>query len=826
MPQIVEHLESVVGALDRPPIIMGHSAGGAFTQILLDHGYGAAGVAINSAPTEGVKVVPRGSGTSLSGGILLDAIQTELASTAPTPYSPTAEIEMGIGVGGAYSMWFAGQTPIFNLMLRNEGALTNVRAKYTIYNTWNSNCQSLSASYTVPPGTNTNFVVNLPTNAIIAGIPSQKTGWFRIVTSLPEITDSYDEAKTIVYPYASNTTAHATNDWLGGHPNSSVWHSRKEGLAGRRFARGLSPNSRNFRWETVEPTRGNISFDLFYITNWNLQGLMSMGCLTPFDGNWPSWAVMTDTPSQVNTTNVMFPYVGMWDGMAWSNFCYQAVLAMKDHVHYWEVGPNEPYQSGPQGTGTEFPSEAFPYAGATNLPVNTRVATNYARLLKYGIDGITNADRTAKIIGIAGASGNGNWALDVWNALTPDIQSWIYAVSNHRYANDQKVDPNVPFYIAVTESANTPQGWMDRFKGIRPVWNTESSAVGVDYFQGMNALWRHDWRIDFSTYGPGALAEAARSEQSNRMLTEPVRLITTVLRDIGFGFSKYFYYDTRYFNDDSFGWSFSPAIYSWTYPTDYMKVDRPEMVAMSVATHFIQAPGLGSISNVTSAHAFPMEMYFYNGAHSGPWSNKFVVAGWSTDKTNRTMTFANSHFAQYDFMGNLVKTNSLTAQLTRVPSYFVSGTLSGTDMSNYFRLATETLEPDTLGPMTTVDIAPIGPWSGDTNRQYFKWTAIDDISVAFATHADPFTFFQSDTKTNVVYSWKLNGGTYTDPSQSNHCWLDHIPAGTNTFWVKAWDRAGNLTEVSHPFVSDADPGPPRELSIPGNLNVGTMTVIQ
>ena len=37
---------------------MGHSAGGAFTQILLDHGFGAAGVAINSAPTEGVKVIP------------------------------------------------------------------------------------------------------------------------------------------------------------------------------------------------------------------------------------------------------------------------------------------------------------------------------------------------------------------------------------------------------------------------------------------------------------------------------------------------------------------------------------------------------------------------------------------------------------------------------------------------------------------------------------------------------------------------------------------------------------------------------------------------
>jgi pimeloyl-ACP methyl ester carboxylesterase len=57
-PGIVAHYESVIRELDSPPIIMGHSAGGAFTQILLDHGFGAAGVAICSAPTEGVKVVP------------------------------------------------------------------------------------------------------------------------------------------------------------------------------------------------------------------------------------------------------------------------------------------------------------------------------------------------------------------------------------------------------------------------------------------------------------------------------------------------------------------------------------------------------------------------------------------------------------------------------------------------------------------------------------------------------------------------------------------------------------------------------------------------
>src|SRR5688500_8369939 len=59
VPAIIESLEAIVGELESPPIIIGHSAGGAFTQILLDHGFGAAGVAINSAPTEGVKRAPR-----------------------------------------------------------------------------------------------------------------------------------------------------------------------------------------------------------------------------------------------------------------------------------------------------------------------------------------------------------------------------------------------------------------------------------------------------------------------------------------------------------------------------------------------------------------------------------------------------------------------------------------------------------------------------------------------------------------------------------------------------------------------------------------------
>jgi pimeloyl-ACP methyl ester carboxylesterase len=44
--EIVDHYAEIIQALPVPPIIMGHSFGGLFTQILLSRGLGCAGVAI------------------------------------------------------------------------------------------------------------------------------------------------------------------------------------------------------------------------------------------------------------------------------------------------------------------------------------------------------------------------------------------------------------------------------------------------------------------------------------------------------------------------------------------------------------------------------------------------------------------------------------------------------------------------------------------------------------------------------------------------------------------------------------------------------------
>ena len=55
---VVDHYEQIIGELETPPIIIGYGFGGLVTQILLDRGWGAAGVAIASAPVGGIARLP------------------------------------------------------------------------------------------------------------------------------------------------------------------------------------------------------------------------------------------------------------------------------------------------------------------------------------------------------------------------------------------------------------------------------------------------------------------------------------------------------------------------------------------------------------------------------------------------------------------------------------------------------------------------------------------------------------------------------------------------------------------------------------------------
>jgi pimeloyl-ACP methyl ester carboxylesterase len=58
---VVDHYDRIIRELDRPPIIIGHSFGGLFTQLLINRGLGAAGVAIGTAPPKGIILLPPSS---------------------------------------------------------------------------------------------------------------------------------------------------------------------------------------------------------------------------------------------------------------------------------------------------------------------------------------------------------------------------------------------------------------------------------------------------------------------------------------------------------------------------------------------------------------------------------------------------------------------------------------------------------------------------------------------------------------------------------------------------------------------------------------------
>ena len=55
---VIDHYEKIIRGLDRPPIIIGHSFGGLYAQLLLNRGLGSAGAALGTGAPKGVLRLP------------------------------------------------------------------------------------------------------------------------------------------------------------------------------------------------------------------------------------------------------------------------------------------------------------------------------------------------------------------------------------------------------------------------------------------------------------------------------------------------------------------------------------------------------------------------------------------------------------------------------------------------------------------------------------------------------------------------------------------------------------------------------------------------
>ena len=55
---VIDAYEAFINDLDWDPIIMGHSLGGAMTQVLLNRGLGSVGVGVSAATVKGIRDLP------------------------------------------------------------------------------------------------------------------------------------------------------------------------------------------------------------------------------------------------------------------------------------------------------------------------------------------------------------------------------------------------------------------------------------------------------------------------------------------------------------------------------------------------------------------------------------------------------------------------------------------------------------------------------------------------------------------------------------------------------------------------------------------------
>ncbi len=80
--EVLGHYTKIIRGLPEPPIIMGHSYGGLITQLLIDRGFGAAGVAIDSVPPKGILILPLSTYMALTPAFLKPTtFQTTFAFT-------------------------------------------------------------------------------------------------------------------------------------------------------------------------------------------------------------------------------------------------------------------------------------------------------------------------------------------------------------------------------------------------------------------------------------------------------------------------------------------------------------------------------------------------------------------------------------------------------------------------------------------------------------------------------------------------------------------------------------------------------------------------
>lgn len=591
----------------------------------------------------------------------------------------------------------------------NSGSSSAITWRYEVYDWLNHLLVNVVNSATIPAGaSSTNFTLTTTNN-----------GTSRVVAWMDESADFRDELVFTVAPLPTTPTLQ-TNSMFGTHGNFQKLAGESNMQWGISWNRSLSPGL-VARWTSIEAVSNvfawtNMDRAIDALTN---NQIIFLSLATGMWEAQPSWAFTNGYPRLDR----------------YSNFVWQVVNRYKNRVRYFE-SQNEPNAGG----------------GWT--------AAQYGPQLAVEVDAVKAAYPEAYFVAYALGIIDGNFVTNSWNLLSAPQKAAVDAIAVHLYPQTA-IDVNASDEPEVEYRDELAMTW-GAFTG-KPVWQTESGYwnLGVrktDVVGGKSF-----------TFGAYTSDNEAEFRRGTTLASEIA--MRNMIRCLGVGMARYFYYDSRQADLNMRQATTQPTLFHIGYDAF-----SPTGTSFLWAKRFLDTPTNG-VFNLT------------NGTVRGflfARANESVLATFSVTKTNTDMTLTNGNFERLDMQGNRLSTNITTVRVGRFPTFWRTTTLTTNQMINIFNSATLVSGSDTTVPSVSVDVSPVGNINERQLPLRARWTAIDD-----------FSYNTKDGNTNVVTSYRFLGLTgWSEWSANRIATLDTIPALATRLEVQARDKAGNFSEIA------------------------------
>ncbi len=545
-------------------------------------------------------------------------------------------------------------------------------------------------------------------------LSTRRRGIFRVIVWADDRGATEEEVTYSVVPRPRVAGADPTS-LIGVHANASDFQYEALKKLGIKWTRILSPEAW-FRWNLVEPERGKYVWYDAKIQKTAAQGFQILGTIG--SAEWPKWATQQEKP----------------DLDAWEEFVFRIVDHYKPWTKYWEVW---------------------------NEPVHEFKADVYAEILRRAIRAIRKADPAAKVVGLGG-SFNVDWCVDVIRHLGGRPSDHFDYASTHVYPD--RADPLNP--LKDTQAV----GFVEKI--IRPfgmeLWNTEAGAWCLGFHQGANSSFR-------SPPGPAIWPHTDGWRFYRGGDYESSRVARNFMHSVGNGFTKYFYYDSRFSPSQNAGASHCTIF-------GVGDTIRAKGVAYAIQAYFLDhAKGLGNISP-------QKEMFAYLFDRAGtPLLGVFMSD--LTDMTKRRsmkLDLDRAKWKAFDLMGNELSISDSTVVFGRQPVILEGcNGLTVQDLRAAVQNARGAAVADTTPPELSIADGPRGTIRERSVR--LRWIALDETSIPW----DP------SSRNSILYSFRLTGREAEWGAWTTQVYEDHadLPPGRYRFEIKSKDASGNVSEV-------------------------------